>query len=147
VAAAVELRPITAENVSAVCRLEVRPEQDKLVAPAAVTIAEGAYEPACETLAIYAGEDPVGVVMLEEEDGRHYIVRFMVAASRQGEGIGRRAVEAVVALVRDRGIDELSTSYVPAEDGAAGFWRAMGFEETGEVEDGEPIAARRLGPA
>jgi diamine N-acetyltransferase len=145
--AEVGLRPITADNVSAVRRLALGPGQDRFVAPAAVTVAEGAYEPACEALAIYAGDEPVGVVMLEEEDGRHYIVRFMVAAAHQGAGIGRRAVEEVARLVRGRGIEELSTCFVPAEDGAAGFWHAVGFEDTGEVADGETIARRRLGPA
>lgn len=142
---AVSLRPVTRENVRAICELEVRSGQSHLVAPAAFTIAENAYEPACEVLAIYEGDEPAGVVMTEEEDGRHYIVRFMVDASRQGRGIGRRAVDLVAERMLERGIAELSTSYVPAEDGAAGFWRAMGFTETGEVADGEAIATRRLG--
>jgi diamine N-acetyltransferase len=142
---AVSLRPITAENVTAVCKLELGPGQNRLVAPAAQTIAEGAYEEACEALAIYEDEEPAGIVMLEEEDGRHYIVRFMVGASRQGGGIGRRAVEEVVALVGERGIGELFTCYVPVEGGAAGFWRAMGFEDTGEIIEGEAIGRRTIG--
>jgi diamine N-acetyltransferase len=42
---AVSLRPVTRENVRALCELRLADEQERLVAPAAFTVAEGHYEP------------------------------------------------------------------------------------------------------
>jgi diamine N-acetyltransferase len=138
----VTLREITGETVRAVCRLEVAPEQRGYVAPNAVSIAQAHFEPKAWFRAVYAGEEPVGFVMLFEdtEKPEYYLWRFMVAAEHQGKGYGKRALDLVVERARGLpGATELLSSYVRGEHGPQGFYLGYGFEETGEVEEGEHV--------
>src|SRR5688500_8169543 len=105
----VSLRAVTRQNVRAICDLELGEGQRHLVAPAAYTVAEGHYEPGALLRAIYAGELPVGVLLVEVDTGTPYLVRFMVDAEHQGSGIGRRAVELVVDELRAGGWKALET--------------------------------------
>ena len=90
----VTLRPVTRANVRAVCDLRLADHQERLVAPAAFTVAEGHYEPGALLRAIYAGEQPAGVLLVEVETGTPYLVRFMIDAGAPGRRHrpgGRRA--------------------------------------------------------
>jgi diamine N-acetyltransferase len=144
---AVTLREITAETVRAICRLEVAPEQRGFVAPNAVSIAQAHFEPKAWFRAVYADEEPVGFVMLFEdiEKPEYYLWRFMVAAEHQGRGYGKRALDLVVEHVRELpGATELRSSYVRGDRGPQGFYLGYGFEETGEVEEGEHVIRLEL---
>jgi diamine N-acetyltransferase len=140
----VSLRPVTRENVRAVCDLELADGQRHLVAPAAFTVAEGHYEPDALLRAIYDGERPAGVLLVELETGTPYLVRFMVDARQQGRGVGREAVELLCGELRRAGWTALETSFQPVDGGAEGFWRRCGFEDTGRTRDGEPVFVRVL---
>jgi diamine N-acetyltransferase len=140
----VSLRAVTRENVRAVCELCLAGGQERLVAPAAFTIAEGHYEPGAVLRAIYAGDEPAGVLLVEVDSGIPYLVRFMVDAAHQGHGVGRRAVELLAEELRADGWAELETSFVAVDDGAEGFWRRCGFADTGRTRHGEPVFVRAL---
>ena len=140
------LREVNADNVRAVCELEVAEDQRGLVAPAAYTVAESAYETGGLLRAIYLGDDPVGVLYVDGVDTEvPYIVRLLVDAPHQRRGIGREAIESVVADLRGRGASAVEVSFVDAPNGAEGFWRACGFAPTGAIRYGEQIARRSLG--
>jgi diamine N-acetyltransferase len=143
----VTLREITGDTVRAVCALEVAPEQRGFVAPNAVSIAQAHFEPKAWFRAIYAGEEPVGFVMLSEdtEMPEYYLWRFMVAAEHQGKGYGKRALDLLVERVRSLpGATELLSSYVRGEAGPRDFYLRYGFEETGDVEEGEHVIRLEL---
>jgi diamine N-acetyltransferase len=143
----VTLREITGDTVRAVCALEVAPEQRGFVAPNAVSIAQAHFEPKAWFRAIYAGEEPVGFVMLSEdtEMPEYYLWRFMVAAEHQGKGYGKRALDLLVERVRSLpGATELLSSYVRGEAGPRDFYLRYGFEETGGVEEGEHVIRLEL---
>jgi diamine N-acetyltransferase len=109
------LRLVGRHNVLAVCALKLAEGQERYVAPAAVTIAEAAYEPSGWLRAIYLGETPVGVVLVEREDAcRPLLVRLMIAASHQRRGVGRQVVRMVAEHFAGAGATELLTSYVRA---------------------------------
>lgn len=137
----VTLREVTAATVRAICDLEVGPEQQGFVAPNAVSIAQAHFEPKAWFRAVYALEEPVGFVMLEEDTERseYFLWRFMIDHRHQGRGYGRAALDLVVEHVRARGAGELLSSYVPGEAGPGAFYRRYGFEETGELEGKERI--------
>jgi diamine N-acetyltransferase len=142
---AVELVPVTRENVVAVCRLEVREDQRRLVAPAAQTAAEApCYGPAALLRAIAVDGRPVGVLWVQTDEPVPYLVRFMIDASEQGQGIGRRAVALLLDELRAAGHEELELSYVPVEGGAEGFWLGCGFEPTGREHAGEKVVRMSL---
>ena len=145
--AVVELREVTGETVRDVCRLQVQPSQRGYVAPNAVSFAEALFAPQAWHRAVYADERPVGFVMLyEDRDKREYFLwRFMIAGDRQGLGYGRRALELVVEHVRTLpDAAALLTSWVPGPGSPEAFYRAFGFEPTGEVDEGEIVGRLAL---
>ena len=140
--ASVTLREITADTVPAICSLEVAPEQRGYVAPNAVSIAQAHFQPRAWFRAVYAGETPVGFVMLDvDADAEEYFLwRFMIAAGHQGQGYGKQALDLVVDHVRALpGASRLVSSFVPGEHGPRDFYIRYGFLETGEVEGVEHV--------
>jgi diamine N-acetyltransferase len=140
----ISLRPVTRENVRAVCDLRLADDQRHLVGPPAHTVAEAHYEPGALLRAIYLDDRPAGVLLVEIETGTPYLVRFMVDAAHQRQGIGRRAVELLADELRQAGWDSLETTFVPAEDGAGGFWVRCGFEDTERRLHEEPVFVLKL---
>jgi diamine N-acetyltransferase len=138
----ITLRPITRDNLRAVVRLNVSPEQEDFVAPNAFSIAQVYVEPTWEPLAIYADETPVGFTLLgrDEESGVDWIIRFMIAAEQQGKGYGRAALQAIIAHLRAKPTcTDIGLSYVPGNSLAESLYQKVGFVATGEVEDDEII--------
>ena len=140
--AVVELRPVTEDNVRAICRLAVAPAQAGFVAPNAVSLAQALFSKEAWYRAIYADDQPVGFAMLsiETEPPTYYLWRLMVADGYQRKGYGRAAMALLVEHVRTLpGATALMTSWVPAEGGPEPFYRGLGFVPTGEVDDGEHV--------
>lgn len=140
--ARVTLREVSKDTVREICRLAVSPGQEDFVAPNAVSIAEAYFEPKAWFRAIYADDVPVGFVMLfdDPETPEYYLWRLMVGAGHQGRGFGRKAMELVIDHVRSRpGAKELLTSYVPGEGSPEPFYRALGFQPTGAMDDDEVV--------
>jgi diamine N-acetyltransferase len=154
-AAAVSLREITGETVRAICRLSdtLTPGQRKMVAPNAVSIAQAHFEPHAWFRAVYAGETPVGFIMLyigPEDDAPdrtvYYLWRFMIARPYQKFGFGRRALSMVIEDLRQRGAPELVTSVGQGRASPEGFYRRLGFVRNGQMYDEEIGLALQLSP-
>ena len=147
--AEVSLREIASETVVQICKLSdtLSEPQQKMVAPNAISIAQAHFSDKAWFRAIYAGEVAVGFIMLydDSEKPEYFLWRLMIAGPYQGKGYGRKAIELLIDYVKTRpGARELSTSYVPIEGGPEGFYRRMGFEPTGEVDDGEIVVRLML---
>lgn len=143
----VTLREITADTVRAICKLAVREDQQKFVAPNAVSIAQAHFADTAWFRAIYAGDTPVGFAMLDDQPDKpeYFLWRFMIDARYQGMSFGRRALELLVAHVRTRpNATELLTSVQPGEGGPLPFYEKLGFELTGEIDDGEAVLRLKL---
>ncbi len=143
----VELREVTRETVRAVCLLQVAVEQRGFVAPNAVSFAEAMFEPKAWFRAVVADDVPVGFVMLSVDPAAHeyYLWRFMIDVRYQSRGYGRAALIQVVEHVRTLpDATELLVSWVPAAHGPEPFYRAFGFEPTGEIDEGEVVGRLRL---
>jgi diamine N-acetyltransferase len=140
--AEVALREVTRETMRAICDLNVRPNQREYVAPNAFSIAQAYFEPRAWFRAIYAGETPVGFLMMFEDsaEGKHFLWRLMIADDFQGKGYARRALDLLVEEIRTRpDATEIRSSYLDGAGGPGGFYRAYGFIETGEIEHGEVV--------
>jgi diamine N-acetyltransferase len=133
------LREITKETVRLITALDVGPEQHGLVAPNSVSIAEAHFEPKAWFRAIYSGEEPAGFAMVwrDADERVFYIWRFMVDARFQGKGVGRRALELLLAEARADGVEEVTLSVVPGTHSALAFYERCGFTPTGEMHGGE----------
>lgn len=130
----VTLREITAETVRTICDLEPHEAQSGFVAPNAVSIAQAHFNPAAVFRAIYADEEPVGFIMWRpEDDGANcFLWRFMIDRRHQGKGYGREAIALWLKGLPALGYRIARLSYVPGAAGPHGFYRAQGFEDTGE---------------
>lgn len=149
----VRLQAITADTVRAVTRLAVAPDQQHLVAPNAVSLAQALFAPEAWYRAVCCGDELAGFVMLEDQalapvppaQPRITLWRFMIDARWQGRGVGSAALQAVIDHVRQRGLyRRFYLSYVPAARSPERFYRAHGFLPTGEVDEGEVVMALDL---
>jgi diamine N-acetyltransferase len=152
-ATAVSLRELTAATFWPVLKLKVAPDQEQFVAPNVTSVAEAYFSDRAWFRGVYAGETPVGFLMIELPDPAageaersvYFLWRFMIAAEHQGCGYGRHALELLIDHLRTgRGATRLLTSYVPGEGSPGDFYRRLGFVETGEVEEGERVMALDL---
>lgn len=144
----VTLREISAATLRQILALSVTPEQQKFVAPNAVSLAEALFSPEAWYRAIYHDETPAGFVMLYDETLRPVVPenpqvaiwRFMIDRNSQGCGIGAAALQRVIAHVRAKAhCRTLLVSYVPGPGCPESFYLRGGFLHTGRVDDGEIV--------
>ncbi len=68
--------------------------------------------------------------------GSDNIDNIVVAKEEQGKGVGKALVEYVEGLAKSRGFEVIGTDTTENAMGVAwkayGFWRRMGYEDTGE---------------
>ena len=145
----ITFRPITADTVSEICALsDTLPEhQHRFVAGNALSIAQAHFEPKAWFRAIYAGDEPVGFIMLYDDDEKkeYFLWRLMITGPYQGKGYGRQAIQLLLDYVRTRpGAKALLTSFVPDERGPGEFYRRLGFKPTGEILEGETVVSLTL---
>ena len=150
----VALRPLTEANRAELEALRVAPGQERFVSTVAQSLREAAEHPGAHAIqwGVYAGETPVGFVMVADEvDGDDYIPRYLwkllIDARHQRQGHGTAALDLVVAWFRGRpGAEVLTTSAVPGDGSPLPFYEGYGFERTGEEHGGELVLALRLAP-
>lgn len=143
----VNIKEITKETLWPIMDLEVADNQTSLVAPNANSIAEAYFNrEAAWFRGIYLGDQPVGFVMLyiDPEKPEYFLWRLMIDINHQRKGYGYQAMLQVIDHVKTLpGATELKTSYVPGEGNPSPFYYKLGFEETGEILEGEHVL--RLG--
>lgn len=140
--AEVSLREVTAETVREICKLSdtLTPPRKYMVAPNAVSIAQAHFNENAWFRAIYAGDTPVGFLMLydDPEEGEYFLWRLMIAGPHHGKGFGRRAIELLVDHVRTRpGATVLETSCGQGPGSPEEFYRKLGFVRSGKMFDEE----------
>jgi diamine N-acetyltransferase len=146
-ASGLPLELVTLQNVRIACDLKVRPDQEGLVAPVAISLAE-AY--AAGDLAwprlIYDGDELVGFMMAAFDQANpaevyhSYLWRLNIGAAHQGRGYGRFAVGSLSQEAVRRGQHRLTVSFHAGPDGPEGFYQGLGFRRTGEDIQGEVVA-------
>jgi len=163
--AAVSLREITKDTARAIMFLDTTVEQESLVAPNAVSMAQAHFAPEAWMRAIYADETPVGFAMLEDwtqlelaqlpesehephlHDGKPYVYlwRFMIDARYQSMGFGNEALKLLILHAATRpGAASMLLSFVPAEKNPEAFYLRHAFARTGEMDGEEVVMARSL---
>ncbi|GAA1281368.1 GNAT family N-acetyltransferase [Pseudonocardia aurantiaca] len=150
----VHLREITDDNRDAVRALRVRRHQKQFVDSVSKSLKEAAKTPDANPWyrAVYRGDEPVGFVMLSWNPpagpfaGRHFLWRLLIDKRYQRCGIGREAMTLIIDLVRADGGTQLLTSYGPGEGEPWPFYKGLGFEPTGEIDDGEIVLRLTLPP-
>ena len=132
----INLKEITSKNLKSIIELNVKDDQKDYVASNSVSIAQGHYSNSAWFKGIFNDNRPVGFVMLDliEEEYKCFLWRFMIDHKYQGKGFGKIALTQVIDFVRSLNLyTYIATSYVPAENGAGGFYKNFGFIESEEV--------------
>jgi diamine N-acetyltransferase len=144
----VSLREVDASNREAVADLEVSQGQLRFVDTAAMTLLEAAgHTPTPWLRAIYAGEEPVGLILVAEHDPAgpwpYYLWRLLIDEQHQGKGYAREAMHQLIERLRSRpDAEELVSSvatYDDMTDSPMGFYERLGFVRTGEFNEHEEL--------
>lgn len=152
----VTLRAVTVSNWHALVALQVAPNQEAWVAPNYMSLLEANYGFAGEiahlrlvSLAIYAGEQPVGLLLYNTDPNydRFFIMRLMIDQHQQGKGYGRAALAQLLALFRAYPqAKEVAISYNTGNDAARQLYASCGFIELGPDDAGGVMMWQLLNP-
>jgi diamine N-acetyltransferase len=138
----VEVIGLDAENIEDVLAVSAAPGQEAYVRPVSWYVARSSYEKVWTPVAFRADGEIVGFAewAFDPSDGTHCIGGVVIDAARQGQGLGRRAMSALVDWLRllpDCGPIALS---VDADNHRARrLYVALGFAESGDEVDGELV--------
>ena len=150
---AFSVKPVDASNLDAVLKLAVAPGQKHLVATPERSLAQVAYEPAGRAVAMFDGEEAVGMALLydarldtKKPAQQLYVWRILIDARHQRRGLGRLAMAWLVEEARRWGVAEVGLSHVDKAGHAGAFYEKLGFAYTGEVDDGERKMLLRVEP-
>lgn len=90
-------------------------------------------------IVLFDGSFPVGVcrVFTDPESGRVMIGRVAVRKAFRGRGLGADIIRAAENYAADTGASEI---WIHSQEQAAGFYSALGYEDTGihDFEEGCP---------
>ncbi len=140
-AANVSLREITTATLRPILALEVHQDQlEHYPRSNAYSIAQAHFAPDAWFRGIYAGEAPVGFVLLSviPEKAEYFLWRFMIDHGCQRRGYGRRAMQLVIEHVSGLpGAKEFHLSHLRGNQAAAALYDSLGFRYTGDEQDGD----------
>lgn len=155
----IELQKITDDNFDECIKLEPKEEQKSYVASNICSLAE-AYvaltnnEGVPMPYAIYNNDIMVGFIMLlyteaqeNHDENAYWVCRLMIDKLYQGKGYGKEAMTKALELIRRFPYGKASAvflSYEPENVVARTLYALLGFEETGNIEDGELVAKLAL---
>lgn len=141
-----QLRDVDASNRARCEALEVHPDQRRFVSAVSEYLAgceAGPWRP----LAIESGGGVVGFAMWAPDplDGSCTIGGLLIDRAHQGRGVGRAAVLALAEHLEERSeCSILAVTYHPENLPARRLYAAVGFQETGELLEGEVVATRSV---
>ncbi|MBU2419345.1 MAG: GNAT family N-acetyltransferase [Alphaproteobacteria bacterium] len=98
-------------------------------------LAELLADPAPVMLAVFAGDELVGCVLIADRGaGVGYFGMLSVKPTLQVGGLGRRLVEAAHAALRERfGVRRVRISVLPQRETLIAWYRRLGYAPTGET--------------
>ena len=143
----ITLVDVDAGNWRTVAHVRPRPDQERFVAPITYYLCLCHYGQVWHPLAVLVDGVIVGHIMwaIDDADGSRWIGGVVIDAAAQGRGIGRAALETMIArLAADPDCCEVALSYDPENQVARRLYASLGFVETGEREDDELVARRRV---
>lgn len=152
-----EIRPVTKENWKELIKLKVSDDQKHFVASNLYSIAEAQFGDDIPDeghwdmfpYGIYDDDKPVGFLMLsynyEFTRFQGFILRLMVDESVQGKGYGKFGMNWMLEKYRaDDRVQVVGISYEPNNEVARKLYASLGFQETGEIVEGEALALLKL---
>ncbi len=90
---------------------------------------------------------PAGFIMCADPTPNQpdaWIWRLLVDRNHQGFGVGKFAIQQAFQRYQSIGVGRILVSWAPSANNPSGFYHKLGFKETGEMVDGEIVAAIEL---
>jgi diamine N-acetyltransferase len=143
----ITLKEITEDNWEEASQLSVEAEQENYVASNVYSLAQSQFHRSWVPLGIYDEQTMVGFLMYGQDDtpGEYWIIRLMIDKKYQGRGYGRIAMQEIIEhLAHHPETRAILTSYVPGNQVAAKLYAGLGFEKTGQIEDGEEVVRLQI---
>lgn len=137
------LKPLTKENYEQCLQLQVREDQQDLVASNLQSIADSKVYPELIPLTIYHKDEMVGFLMYSSiaEDGVYWILRLMIDQHYQGKGYARDAMIQLLTLLKEfPDCVAIKISYEPSNSVAEKLYESLGFQKTGKMVEEEVVA-------
>ena len=147
----VSLTPVTSENWRDVIAVRATEAQRDWVADVTFYLCLSTYGDVWRSCAVLDGDDVVvGHVMwgVDPEDDSHWLGGLVIDGERQGRGLGRATVEAVLALweqepaLSGTPYTQAALSVSPDNTSAIALYTSLGFTATGEMSDDELVMRR-----
>ena len=134
--------------------LDVHDDQRNFVATVAQSFAdalfpqdEGLGKPKAWIRGILSRGKPAAFIMCADPTESQidpWIWRLLVDKTYQGLGIGRFAIQSVLSRYQEMGCRRVLVSWAPKKGNPGDFYKKLGFQETGELNDGEIVAEFRF---
>lgn len=142
---------LSAATIVAVNNFSLKPGQEEFLSPVSYGIAATVVNPQTSWQRVVVDDDEVvGFISANFDDDfpqehfRSVLWRINVDAHEQRRGVGRFAVEGLLAEARARGMDHVNVIYEAGNAGPEQFFEFMGFTPVAETEYGEVIAEVKL---
>lgn len=142
------LEELSARTIVAANGLTLRKGQQDFLAPVSYSMADAFTNPSTTwARVVLSGDTVVGFIRGNfdpshvREEFRSCLWRINVAAEWQGKGVGRFAVQELLAESKARGFDRLTVIWERGAMGPGEFFERIGFTPVGETEYGEVIGA------
>lgn len=134
---------LTADNVEEVLAVSPSPEQLRHVNPVAWYVARSAYQRVWRPVGLATADGAVvgfAEWAYDDSDGTYGLGGIVIDHPQQGRGLGRAALDALVAHLRAQPVpgDIVLTVHADNER-ARGLYERYGFAATGEVIDDELV--------
>jgi diamine N-acetyltransferase len=134
---------LTADNVEDVLAVSAFPEQLQYVNPVAWYVARSAYQHVWHPVGLATRDgDVVGFAewAYDESDGTYSLGGITIDHQQQGRGLGRAALDALVAHLLAQPVPGVVALTVHADnERARGLYERYGFAATGEVIEDELV--------
>jgi Acetyltransferases, including N-acetylases of ribosomal proteins len=139
----IRIADITRDNWFEAARLRVREDQTAVYpCPVVFWIAESKFETHYRPKAIYDDDRMIGFLVygLDPDDGRYWLITFMIDEKHQGKGYAKHAIAAFLRYFKDNcEAGEIVLGHRPDNAAAAALYEKTGFRVTGEMIGGEVI--------
>ncbi|MDE5589788.1 MAG: GNAT family N-acetyltransferase [Acetatifactor sp.] len=142
----VELRNIDAGNIEECEALQVAEEQAQYIASNIDSLKEAdANSNVARPFAVYIDDKMVGFTMFafdedyEDPNDRYWLWRFMIDRNLQGKGYGTLALREIISYFKENGAHNIKLSTKESNVTALSLYHNFGFQENGEMNDGEIV--------
>jgi diamine N-acetyltransferase len=139
----VTLHELDDENWRTLFDIEVMDGQRRWVRDVPWYLAWSLASARWQPVVIRARERTIGFAMWgrAHEDGSYWIGGFVIDRREQRKGYGRAALTVLIEALRSKpGCRRIKLTYLPDNQAARALSASAGFEETGEIVDGEIVA-------